>query len=103
MSVAVKLSGRERAVLVGMLDCPEENCMTFAGIAESSGLPREHVRRAVRSLARKGFAYYAKGLWSEYTNRPAGAGYGLTEIGRERAESEETVAEQDTRFRREGW
>ena len=52
----------------------------FATIAAESGLPRKDVRRTVRSLARKGFAEFGKGLWTE-DGEPAGSGYRCTDEG----------------------
>ena len=45
------------------------------------GLPLKKVRRAVRSLARKGLAVYGRGLWND--DGPAGSGYACTEKGYE--------------------
>ena len=38
---------------------------TFAYISSACGLDRKVVRRVCRSLARKGFAEYGKGLFTE--------------------------------------
>lgn len=57
----------------------DQDYLSFKGIAARSGLDLRHVRRSVRALARKGFAVYAKGLWSD--EGPAGAGYGATSDG----------------------
>jgi hypothetical protein len=64
------------------------SCFSFNHIAAISGVPRPKVRRAVRSLARRGLAEYAKGLWSE-DGQPAGAGYGITVEGRKWLETAE--------------
>lgn len=53
----------------------------FKKLSEISGIPLVNIRRTVRSLARKGLAEYEKGLWSENTDGPAGAGYGCTQAG----------------------
>jgi len=58
--------------------------LNFDGIAGRSGLDRLHVRRTVRSLARKGLAEYGKGLWTD-DGTPAGAGYRCTAAGRKAA------------------
>lgn len=51
----------------------------FKPIEKHTGLDRKAVRRACRSLTRKGFAKYQNALWGE--DGPAGAGYGATELG----------------------
>jgi hypothetical protein len=53
----------------------------FAPIMEATGYDRAVVRRACRSLRRKGYAEYLRGLWS-YDDGPAGAGYGATDAAR---------------------
>ena len=73
-----------QALMALATGCGTENpeyYFPFRAIAKASGLPQKKVRRAVRSLARKGLAKYARGLWCEYTDRPAGAGYSCTELG----------------------
>jgi DNA-binding MarR family transcriptional regulator len=57
-------------------------CLPFSPIVRDTGLDRKAVRRACRSLARKGLAQYERGLWDD--ERPAGAGYCATEKGVER-------------------
>lgn len=52
----------------------------FAAISRRCGLNRKRVRRAVRALARKGFAKFAKGLWTE-DGDPYGSGYAITDEG----------------------
>ena len=54
--------------------------LPFRTIAERSGLPREKVRRAVRGLARKGLAEYARALCHD-DGQFAGAGYCCTKLG----------------------
>jgi hypothetical protein len=49
----------------------------FAPIMAETALSRREVRRACRSLARKGLAKYERGLWSE-DGGPAGSGYSAT-------------------------
>ncbi len=56
----------------------EENCYPFAPIAQRTGLDRRRVRRACRSLARKGLTQFERGLWTE-DGEPAGSGYCLSE------------------------
>lgn len=62
-------------------------CFSFKGLANiCPQLPAHLIRRTVRALARKGLVAYEKGLWCD--DRPAGAGYGIIEAGRLRAEQE---------------
>jgi hypothetical protein len=79
---AVKLNPQERAVLKVLArevdsDC---NCFPFAPICRITRLNRTAVRRACRSLARKGLAEYHKGLWT-MDGEPGGAGYAATMAG----------------------
>ncbi len=60
----------------------------FITIMRETGLNRKTVRRHVRALARKGLAEYFRGLWSEETDQPAGAGYSITHKGRALCEGE---------------
>ena len=55
---------------------------SFARIADNCLLDVRQVRRACRSLARKGLAEYKRGLWTE-EGEPAGSGYGATKAGSE--------------------
>lgn len=52
----------------------------FRTIMDATKLTRAEVRRAVRSLARKGLTQYAKGLWTE-DGEMFGAGYCCTDGG----------------------
>lgn len=61
----------------------EANYFPFASIAADTRLNLTQVKRAVRSLARKGLAQYARGLWND--EGPAGSGYGCTEQGQKTA------------------
>jgi len=56
------------------------NVLNFAEIMIRTGLERRVVRRSCRSLARKGFAAYVRGCWTE-EGEPAGSGYRLTKEG----------------------
>jgi DNA-binding MarR family transcriptional regulator len=56
--------------------------MSFDEISRRSGLDRAHVRRTVRSLARKGLAVYAYGLCNEDGDF-TGSGYSITKAGQE--------------------
>lgn len=59
----------------------EDFCfLSFKGIAARSKLDAKLVRRTVRSLARKGFARYQRGLWTE-DGEMAGSGYCCTKEG----------------------
>lgn len=75
----------ERVLAVLAIGSADFGCFTFAGIASRTRLARPKIRLACRALARKGLAEYHRGLWSE-DGRPAGAGYGVTQAGRERAD-----------------
>ena len=52
--------------------------LCFASISRDTHLPRRIVRRACRSLARKGLAEYGRGLFTE-DGAMAGSGYAATE------------------------
>lgn len=52
----------------------------FARIMDDTKLERKAVRRACRSLARKGLAEYGRGLWND-DGEPAGSGYCATRTG----------------------
>jgi hypothetical protein len=62
-----------------------ESYYCFAVISEWIHLDRKEIRRACRSLARKGLTEYGRGLWNDFG--PAGAGYRLTKAGREAAQT----------------
>lgn len=53
---------------------------SFSSLGSETNLERKVVRRACRSLARKGYARFASGLWTE-DGEPAGSGYGATHDG----------------------
>jgi len=72
----------EQKVLRALARVPEEFYLPFRPISKSTRLSRKRVRVVVRALARKGLTEYAKGLWSEYTDSPAGSGYRITSTGR---------------------
>lgn len=61
-------------VLAGSSTPHGEMCLSFAPIMRSTGLPRDVVRRAVRSLKRKGCAEFHSALTTEDGDF-AGAGY----------------------------
>jgi Helix-turn-helix domain len=60
----------------------EGGCFPFEPICQATRLNRARVRRACRSLKRKGFAEFYSGLWSD-DGLPAGSGYCCTESGME--------------------
>lgn len=75
------MSPRELQALLGFDGTDEDfGFMSFKQIAQSSELDIRHVRRTVRSLARKGFLKYGRGLWSE-DGEPRGSGYAITREG----------------------
>jgi len=79
----IKISKRE-------LDClkvldeyyhSDQNCLYFRAFT-STKLKISQVRRAVRSLARKGYAEYVRGLFDD-DGMVAGSGYCITKKGHE--------------------
>lgn len=58
----------------------EEWARSFSSIADDTGLTRNDVRLAARSLARKGLARHCKGLFND-DGEVAGSGYGVTRDG----------------------
>lgn len=60
----------------------EEFAYNFRGIMDATGLPRERVRAACRSLAQRGYAMFMRGLMTE-SGELAGAGYACTRRGNE--------------------
>lgn len=79
----------ERAVLIELADLYSYGGFGFVGfdpICRETGLDRKIVRRACRSLARKGLAEFARGLWNE-DGEPGGSGYGATKAGKELADT----------------
>jgi len=59
--------------------------MCFSEIAYFIKLNRSEIRRACRSLKRKGLAEFHRGCWTE-DGVPAGSGYGATKLGRDYAD-----------------
>jgi hypothetical protein len=68
------------ALATARIDDGDYCYLSFAVIAERACIPRSKVRRAVRGLARKGFAEFRRGLWTE-DGKPAGSGYRCTPKG----------------------
>jgi hypothetical protein len=77
-----------KALAESYYDNDEFGFWGFDGLAKETCLDRKQVRRACRSLRRKGLAQFEKGLWTE-DGEPAGAGYGATKEGAELARTEQ--------------
>lgn len=75
------MNANEEKILMAMMESGEDYYYAFATLASDTRIDRKAVRRACRSLARKGLTKYAKGLWNE-DGEPCGSGYGLTDEGR---------------------
>lgn len=69
-----------KAMAEAYSNSPEFSYMSFSKIALRSGLAPDLIRRTVRAVARKGFAEYQSGLWSD-DGEPRGAGYRITNAG----------------------
>lgn len=84
MASTVKINHIEQKVLSVLAQGVEYDFgfLGFAGIMSRTHLDRKAVRRACRSLARKGLAVYERGLWND-DGDPAGSGYCSTEAGRD--------------------
>lgn len=83
MKEVVTVNETERKVLEvlaeGYDSWGETGYWSFDPLSKKTGLDIKQVRRACRSLARKGLAEFMRGLWSD--DGPAGAGYGSTRTG----------------------
>ena len=79
----IKISEREKKCLTHLLTLynSDQDCTYFRYVAKDTGLEEKQVKRAVRSLARKGLAEYVRGLFDE-DGFVAGSGYRATELGR---------------------
>jgi hypothetical protein len=91
--MAAKLNLNERKVLRRLArefgyDAPY---FPFGPLMRATGLTRKEVRRACRSLTRKGLAQFGRGLWDD-DGHPAGSGYAATFAGAELAEGREAPA-----------
>jgi len=84
-----KINKTERKVLTFLAERHMEDFgfFPFAPICRKTRLKREVVRRACRSLARKGFTAFASGLCTEDGDF-AGSGYACTDAGREALKAE---------------
>ena len=77
----MKLNDNEQKVLGALNFSADGVCFCgFAWLMDETGLDRKAVRRACRSLRRKGLAQFAIGLWNE-DGEPRGSGYAATEVG----------------------
>jgi hypothetical protein len=80
----MKINTIERGVLERLVEgweCDHNFCYSnFNGLCTELALERKLVRRACRSLARKGLAEYGRGLWKD-DGGPAGSGYCATQAG----------------------
>lgn len=80
--MTTRLNENERKVLNYLVgDGCDGHYYPFAPIIEHTQLDRQTVRRACRSLRRKGLTDFCFGLWTE-DGETAGSGYGATEDGR---------------------
>lgn len=79
---APNLNANEVKVLAALASVggSDFGCLSFRAIGQRVRLKRPEIRRACRSLARKGLAEFHRGLWSE-DGEPRGSGYGATRSG----------------------
>lgn len=80
----ITLNENERkvlAVLDEVTDTWGERCITFSWIIDDAKLTLKEVRRACRSLRRKGLAEFYRGLMDE-DGRVAGSGYCISKSGK---------------------
>lgn len=76
-----EMTDNERKVLKALNYNEDGTCFSgFAFLQDETGLDRKAVRRACRSLKRKGLAQFATGLWTE-DGEPRGSGYAATKEG----------------------
>ncbi|WP_417627042.1 hypothetical protein [Pararhodobacter aggregans] len=76
-----------RAILAALAEAADaEMCLNLFGLSSRTGLPRETLRGIVTDLRAEDLAAHHKGLWSE-DGTPAGAGYSITDNGREQLRS----------------
>ncbi len=85
MTIAAGLSPDEWDVLEaisrdGGVLSPGECFWTFASIGGFTGLPRDRVQAACRTLRAKRLAEFSRGLWTD-DGRPAGSGYAASRDG----------------------
>jgi hypothetical protein len=79
-----RLNELERKVLRALVSA-DDYCgfcyLSFKGIRAKTRLGIKEIRRACRSLTRKGLAEYGRGLWTE-DGEPAGSGYAASRAAR---------------------
>lgn len=75
-----KINENERKVLEVLAEEWDEMAYYFRAIVKHTGLDLKQVRRACRSLAKKGYAEYRRGLFNE-DGMAAGSGYSATREG----------------------
>lgn len=79
----MNLNENERQVLEVLAEESDDyGYMCFAAIGERLQIDRKPIRRACRSLARKGLAEFGKGLWRD-DGSFYGSGYSATRAGKE--------------------
>lgn len=90
-----RLNLHERKVLEAMAesynDYEDFIYSNFASLSSATGLDRKEVRRAARSLKRKGLAQFMSGLWTE-DGEMAGSGYACTSAGADTYRNRQTEA-----------
>lgn len=83
----MKLNDNERKVLRVLTEEGSDfGVMCFASIGERVRLKRAVIRRACRSLRRKGLTEFHRGCWTE-DGAPYGSGYAATDKGFVEAEA----------------
>jgi hypothetical protein len=87
MTAPVRLNDAENQVLAALASVanPDFGFLSFAAIGRRVSLDRPVIRRACRSLTRKGLAKFSRGLWTDDGDM-AGSGYAATAAGCERAD-----------------
>jgi DNA-binding MarR family transcriptional regulator len=77
----IKLNPHERKVLSALADYYGDfGFFSFSQLSRKTRLNRQQVRRAARSLARKGLAEFCRGLFTQ-DGEVAGSGYGCSREG----------------------
>jgi len=76
------LTAMERETLKAWRECSVGYGFGFSTAANLCATPRDNIRRAVRSLARKGMLEYSRTLFWE-DEAKMGSGYTLTDLGAE--------------------
>lgn len=90
---AVALTNQEAAALKALCQSGGDFAfLSFKLVSKRSGLDIAATRQAVRSLATRGYAEYASGLWTD-DGAPAGSGYKATDEGRAACPVGETPSE----------